>query len=114
MRDASNAVDRHLTNNYGIGLEQVIADATQGLVSLVLAGKVGIAAAQRIAVFAQPDGGQTELHQGVLTVEGVQFPFRSATFIDAGGARSASVIAEFEPIGGSVRIAVDHDTDRRR
>ena len=106
MQDASDAVDDYLTHTYGIGLEQVIADATQGLVSLTLAGTVRLAAGERIAVFAHPDGGHSEIHQGVLSIAGVQYRFRCAIFIDAGRKRFVSDITEFEPIGWTLRVAV--------
>ena len=96
MQDASDAVDTYLTNGYGIGLEQVLAEATQGLLSLHIATVVKVTSAC-VAMVTFPDGGRSELHQGTLRMQGVTYYFRCYVFIDLGGERFVSHIAEFAP-----------------
>ena len=50
-QDASDVVDAYLTNGWGIGLEQVLAEATMGLISLHIADAVKVAS-ERVGVFA--------------------------------------------------------------
>ena len=105
QQDASDVVDAYLTNGWGIGLEQVLAEATMGLISLHIAEAVKVLA-ERVGVFAHEDGGSTELHQGTLTLEGVAYRFRCSIFIDPGGQRFVSDIAEFVPLGWQARLRV--------
>lgn len=104
-QDASDVVDAYLTNGWGIGLEQVLAEATMGLISLHIADAVKVAS-ERVGVFAHGDGGATELHQGTLALEGVTYRFRCSIFVDSGGARFVSDIAEFVPLGWETRLRV--------
>ena len=104
-QDASDVVDAYLTNGWGIGLEQVLAEATMGLISLHIADAVKVQS-ERVGVFAHGDGGSTELHQGTLTLEGVTYRFRCSIFLDADGDRFVSDIAEFTPLGWETRLKV--------
>jgi hypothetical protein len=103
QQDASDVVDAYLTNGWGIGLEQVLAEATMGLVSLHLADAVRIRA-ERVGAFTHGDGGTSELHQGSLTVEGVTYRFRCTVFIDTGGLRYVENVAEFRPLMWQTRL----------
>jgi hypothetical protein len=105
QQDASDIVDAYLTNGWGIGLEQVLAEATMGLISLHIADAVKVQA-ERVGAFADADGGSTELHQGTLTLEGVTYRFRCSVFVDSGGDRFVSDIAEFVPLGWETRLTV--------
>ena len=105
QQDASDVVDAYLTNGWGIGLEQVLAEATMGLVSLHIADAVRIQA-DRVGAFTHGDGGTSELHQGSLTLEGVTYRFRCTVFIDADGNRFISDITEFVPVGWQTRLTV--------
>ena len=103
MQDASDAVDAYLTHSFGIGLEQVLTDATQGLVSLALADRVK-ATTERVAAYTHPDGGISETHQGILTVAGIRYRFRCTVFIDTGGLRYVENVAEFRPLMWQTRL----------
>jgi hypothetical protein len=105
MQDASDAVDEYLTHTYGIGLEQVLAEVTQGLVSLALVDRVR-ANVELVGSFRHPDGGVTEMHQGILTVQGVDYRLRCSVFTDASGARFVADVGELVPVGWQASMRV--------
>jgi hypothetical protein len=59
-----------------------------------LAGKV-TATAELVGSFRHPDHGSSEMHQGLLTMEGVNYRVRCSVFTDAGRARFVADVAEF-------------------
>lgn len=97
MLDASRAIDAYLISRFGIGLERVLSEATAGVVSLAIAGAVKVAC-DPVGTFAYEDGGASEQHQGMLTVEGVRYRFKCSVFIDAGDARFIESIGELEAV----------------
>jgi hypothetical protein len=97
MRDASDAVNDYLSHTYGIGLEQVLEDITRGIVSAQVAGRVSGRAELADAV-KHADGGVSETHKGILTIEGVEYRFRCSVFIDAGGERFVADVGELVPV----------------
>ncbi|HEY0524594.1 MAG TPA: hypothetical protein VGD08_14465 [Stellaceae bacterium] len=97
MQDASDAVNEYLTHAYGIGLEQVLEEVTQGVVSTRLVGRVA-GRAELAGAIRHPDGGISETHQGLLTVEGVDYRFRCSVFVDAGGERFVADVGELVPV----------------
>src|SRR5919198_3232813 len=104
MHDASAAVDRYLAATYGVGLEQVLTDATTGRVPLPVANSVRVGLAERIDWYLDDeDGGVAELFQGVLSVEGVSYRWRCSVFTDRSGARFISHLVEFTPVAWSVQ-----------
>jgi hypothetical protein len=107
MRDASDAVDAYLTTQFGVGLEQVLLDVTQGLISLVLVETVR-ASVERVAEFRHPDGGTSEMHQGTLTVAGVAYRFRGSVFIDTSGRRFVADLREFMPVGWTTQLTMSN------
>jgi len=101
--DASDAVDAYLTDTYGIGLEQVLAEATAGSISLVLADIVKILC-ERVAAFTHTDGGISETFLGLLTVADVTYRFRCSVFNDAGGERFVADIEEFSALRWQTKL----------
>jgi hypothetical protein len=105
VRDASNAVNAYLNSRFGLGLEQLLADATIGRPAPSLAGSVTVAC-DPLGSFDYEDGGSNALYQGLLTIEGVVYRFRCSVFIDAGGARFLESVGELETVRWGVRLVV--------
>lgn len=105
MRDASNAVNAYLSNRFGLGLEQVLADATTGRPAPALAGSITIAC-DPVGGFDYEDGGSNALYQGLLTIEGVVYRYRCSVFTDADGARFLESVGELEIVHWGVRLVV--------
>jgi hypothetical protein len=105
MRDASDPVDAYLSNRFGLGLEQVLTDASVGRQAACLTGSVSVAC-DPVGTFEYEDGGGSALYQGILTIEGVVYRFRCSIFTDAGGARFLESIGALEVVRWGVRLAV--------
>jgi hypothetical protein len=97
MQDTADAVNEYLTHAYGVGLEQVLEEVTQGIVDTRLVGRVA-GRAELARAIRHPDGGVSETHQGLLTIEGVDYRFRCSVFIDASGERFVADIGELVPV----------------
>lgn len=105
MRDASDAVNAYLASRFGLGLEQLLVDATAGRQAPALAESVAVAC-DPVGTFDYEDGGTNALFQGLLTIEGVVYRFRCAVFTDAGGARFLESVGELEIVRWGVRLVV--------
>jgi hypothetical protein len=103
--DASDAVDAYLRQTYRVGLEDVLAQVTDGSVPAVLAGAVRVAA-RRVDLFRDEDGGISELFDGTIALEGIEYRFRCSTFIDRAGGRFVSHVGEFAPVEWQARLLV--------
>jgi hypothetical protein len=111
--DASDAVDTYLLQTYRLGLEQVLSDITAGRLPIYLADAVQYAA-KRIDRSVDEDGGVSEMFEGTLTVEGIEYRFRCATFVDRAGGRFVSDVGEFVPVEWRARLVVPKAVGERR
>jgi hypothetical protein len=103
--DASDAVDTYLVQTYRVGLEEVLAEITAGRLPVFLADAVQYTS-KRIDCFVDEDGGVSEMFKGTLAVEGVEYRFRCAVFVDCAGARFVTDVGEFVPLGWSAQLVV--------
>lgn len=102
----SQVVHEYLFARYRVALEDLLAYASGGVLSLALeqAGvrvRCGCLHRQR-----HDDGGLSEVHEGTLSVAGAQYGFRIGTFTDGDGDRYLSEIHEFKPIGWGLHLPI--------
>ena len=112
MRDASETVDAYLTSRFGIGLEQLLADATSGELPCTLARSITLAC-DPVGAFDYEDGGTSKLYQGLLRIEGVTYRFRCAVFTDAGGGRFVESVSELQIVDWNVRLLMPDVVEAR-
>jgi hypothetical protein len=100
------ALNAHLVERFGLGLEDVLDAATGPRLPAQLSASVA-STAQRLDWWRDEDGAVTELYEGVLTLEGVRYAWRASFFTDLDGERFVGDIAEMKPLDWrtSVRLA---------
>jgi|GEM_PF-2134540 hypothetical protein len=96
MTSPSDAVDAYLSNRFRIGLEQLLLDATDGRMPVILQGMVDVEAEQ-IDQRRYPDGAATQGFIGTLTLDGAAYEFRCWVYIDLDGGRFLGDLSEFRP-----------------
>jgi len=96
MTSPSDAVDAYLSNRFRIGLEQLLLDATDGRMPVILQGVVEVKAEQ-IDQRRYPDGAVTQGYIGTLTLDGAAYEFRCWVYIDLDGGRFLGDLSEFRP-----------------
>jgi len=100
-------VDAYLADRFKIGLEQVIVDASRGVMSAALTGTVEITC--RInGRFRYEDRGEALHCDGSITVEGVTYRYRTWIFEDLDGARYMTDLSEFAMEDWKVNLRRGH------
>src|SRR5271170_444628 len=102
----SQIVQDYLFARYRVALEDLLAYGSAGVVSLALeqAGvrvRAGCLHRQR-----HDDGGQSEVHEGTLSLAGAAYAFRIGVFTDADGDRFLSDLLDFKPLGWSAGLRI--------
>lgn len=100
---ASETVHAFLMQQFGVALEDIIDDASEGRDRPAIAGRVDCSA-QRLDHWRDENGAVTELYDGVLTLDGVRYAWRASIFTDAEGERFVADVAEFKPLEWSARL----------
>lgn len=104
--DAFKAVDEFLTANYRIGLEEVLCEGCfTGRLPVILADVAKLAVLPLGRHVDEGDRGMALSYHGTLTVNGLSYRFRCSVFVDRGGERFLSDVAEFAPAADQVTAA---------
>ena len=106
MRGDFEVVDELLSSRFRIGLEDALCEGC-----LMARLPVALGAAARIVPALErfereEDGGEFRVYAGIFIVEEVWYRFRCHLFIDTGGQRFLSHIAEFKAVKWQVRMAM--------
>jgi len=106
-RRPDDIVDAYLTAQFGVGLEEVLLEATYGKVPPQLAGAV-TSTAEKVGHRWYSDGGLAEYFDGTLTILGVAYAFKCEAYSvpEAYVHRLLTNVSIFEPVEWTAGIRV--------
>jgi hypothetical protein len=92
----------YLAANHRIGLEEVLCDGCfTGRLPVILADVAELEAGQTERQVDEGDRGMALSYQGTFTLNGLAYRFRCSVFVDRGGERFLSDVAEFAPVAAA-------------
>jgi len=106
-RRADDIVDAYLDQRFGVGLEQVLLDATAGRLTAGLAGVVTFEV-RHLSRWPYADRGAADFYAGKLVVDGVHYAFRAQTYCEEYGPRFLQAVDEFEVEGWTADIRISN------
>ena len=108
-RRPDDIVDAYLAAHYGVGLEQVLLDATYDKQAPSLAGVV-TTKAEKVGHRWYADGGLAEYFEGTLTLHGVAYAFKCEAYSvpEAYVHRLLTNVSAFDPVGWTASAQLDN------